>query len=146
MMNQQDKKLLKKINEIVKLLNEIDDENNNIAEQISRVDCEQSDWLHLIENSDLSNREYSNVARKIKALRKMRRSLKNEQVLLNTYSNNISKLIYNNQRDFFVQKINATAKQLDSEYKNRIITEDDIKNVLKIGKKKISRRKSDEKR
>lgn len=52
-----DKIFLKKVNELIEIFDWIDHEIENTAERTSKIDSESSDWLHLIENNCLTDKE-----------------------------------------------------------------------------------------
>ena len=136
-----DEIIYKKIFEVIKLLDEIDEMINNQSIELQKVDLEISDWLHYIENNDIDEKSSIKILIKLKELRQIRRTLHKEYEIENTYKNNSSKMMGNNTRQLLLSEINKTIKQLDNEYKNRILTDNDIKNILETTKKKAGRPK-----
>lgn len=136
-----DKIIVDKIRTLVKTLDEIDEFIDTQNEELSKIDLELSDWTHFIENNEFGEEVSHKVVSKIRDLRRKRRSLCNEQAIENAYKNNASKVMGNNTRPFLLSEIEKTVKQLDSEYKNRVITDEVIKDVLEQTKKKVGRPK-----
>ena len=122
--------LLEKIKQTVKLLDEIELMISTQAAELSKVDSELSDWLHIIENNELSKEECFNVMERMHALRIERRELNNEYELEKVYQTHKSKLSGNETRQFLIAEINKKKKELNQEYKNRVLTDENIKNVL----------------
>lgn len=129
--NQCDKILLKKLDDLIDILNWIDDEITSNSEKNSNVDSELSDWLHLVENNNLTDKELLEIMKKIKELRLKRRSVKNEYFLLNAYKENKIKLIHQAQRDFFRNEIMNKWYELNMPYNNRVITDKDVDEIVK---------------
>lgn len=111
------------------------------SEELQKVDYKLSDLYHLIENNDLSDEASINVVREIHLLRKERRSLNNEHDLEVVYQNQKQKMIGNDSRQFLVTELNKTNKRLNSEYKNRVYTEEEIEKLISPKKKRGRPRK-----
>lgn len=136
-----DKEIVSKIKLVIKTLDEIDDFIDTQNEEMSKIDLELSDWIHFIENNDFNEEISHKVVSKIRDLRQRRRSLCNEQAIESTYKNNASKVMGNNTRPFLLNEIERTVKQLDTEYKNRVLTDEDIQELYETTKKKVGRPK-----
>ena len=138
-----DELIIEKIKMVVCLLDEIDEMITSQAQSLQAIDYELSDYYHLIENNELSDVASINVVKKIHDLRKQRRSLNNESSIENTYQNQKTKLIGNGTRQFLLNEIYKTVKKLNSEYKNRILTDDTVQEILVQQKKKVGRPKKE---
>lgn len=139
-----DEEIVEKIGLAVQILNEIDEMIATQPKNLQQVDYELSDYYHLIENEDLSKFDINKIVKRIKELRKLRRSLSNENALESTYVNNKQKLIGNDTRQFLMVEINKKKKDLNSQYKNRIINEETLKELLIEPKKTRGRPKKEE--
>ncbi len=144
-MKERDKLVYEKITQVVKLLDEIDEMINDQSSELQKADYEISDWLHYIENSDIGKENSVKILNKVKELRQTRRTLHREYEIENAYKNNSSKMMGNNTRQLLLAEINKAIKRYDSEYKNRVLTEEDIKAILEPTKKKAGRPKKVEK-
>ena len=127
------------IKEAIKLIDEIDAMINTQAEELQKVDYEISDWLHYIENNETTGKENEKILKKLKELRIKRKSLHKEHAIEKAYKDNSNKMMGNNTRQMLLSEINKTIKQWENEYKNRILTEEEIKNFLET--KKVGRPK-----
>lgn len=96
-----------------------------------KTDEEISDLLHYIENNDLTPRQSTKMIKLLQQKRLIRRGLSNDNAIKNTYNTYKNKLIVNSQRQFFLTEIYKKAKELNSTYKNRQLTDEDIKNLIK---------------
>ena len=131
---------------ILDVCNKLDGIDNRIKTQsteLQDVDYKISDYLHYIENNDIDDKECVKIVKELKELRQIRRSLKKEYEIEKTYKDNASKVMGNNTRGMLMAEINKTMKQLDSEYKYRVINEDEIKDKIKEEKKKAGRPKKE---
>lgn len=122
--------LLKKVRDVTKLLDEIDEMIKTQAEELSKVDTELSDWYHLIENNDLNKDQSFKVVKRIHDLRIVRRDLNNENELEKTFSTHKNKLIGTDTRQFLNTEMNKKRKSLDTQYNNRVITQEEIEEVM----------------
>lgn len=123
--------VLSEIDNTIELLNKIDDYAITLTDELSNYDKRTTDLLHYIENNSLSAPQSCKIVKEIKQVRQSRRKIKNDMEVSKVYKDNINKLINKDSRNMLLTKIHKTAKQLDSEYKNRIYSEEDINNIIK---------------
>lgn len=143
-MNNRDEIIYNKIKQAVIMLDEIDKMINSQSEELQKVDYALCDWLHYIENNEINEKDSIKVIKEMQKLRKQRRSLHNEYEIEKVYKNNYSKMMGNNTRQFLLAEINKTIKQLGNEYKNRILTNEEINNILEEKKKRGRPKKIDD--
>lgn len=136
-----DKLIIDKITNAISILDEIDNMIKTQSEELQKVDYKLSDLYHLIENNELSDEASINVVKEIHDLRKERRSLNNEHDLEVVYQNQKQKMIGNDSRQFLVTELNKTNKRLNSEYKNRVYTTEQIEQLISPKKKRGRPRK-----
>lgn len=140
-----DELIYEKIKQAINMLDEVDDMINTQSTKLQKIDYELSDFYHLIESNELNEKQSYKIVQRIHNLRLKRRALNKEYEIENTYKNQANKMMGNNTRQFVLTEINKTIKQLDSQYKYRILTDEDIKNLLCIEAKKRGRPKKIEK-
>lgn len=87
--------------------------------------------LHYIENNNLNAPQSCKVIKEIKKIRLERRKIKKDMELSKVYKDNINKLVNKDSRNMLTAKLHKTEKQLETEYQNRIYTQEDINNILK---------------
>ena len=139
-----DKQIYIKIQESMQLLDEIDGMIDSQSNELQEIDYKISDILHYLENNEVNDKECVKIVQLLQEFRRIRRSLHKEHEIEKTYKENSGKVMGNNTRGMLLAEINKTIKQLTSEYKYRIITEDEIK-LLINDKKKVGRpRKKEE--
>lgn len=131
-----DKIIYEKIKETINLLDEIDEMINTQSVEVQQVDFELSDWLHYIENNEISDESSIKIVKKIKELRELRRCLNNEHEIEKTYKDNSSKMMGNNTRSMLLVEINKTKNRLNNDYKNRVLTDETINDLLNNKKKR----------
>lgn len=139
-----DKIIYEKIKQAMILLDEIDDMIDTQGTELQKIDYELNDWYHYIENNEIDENSSIKIIKEIHELRRLRRCLKNEYEIENTYKKNSSKVMGNNTRTLLLAEINKTIKQVENNYKNRVLTEEKINELLN-SKKKRGRQKKDEK-
>ena len=125
-----DKQIIDKINQAINILDEIDDMIQSQSTELQQVDLELSDLYHLIEFNELNEKQSYKFIKRIHELRLKRRSLQKEHEIENTYKNQANKMMGNNTRQFLLNEINKTIKQLDTTYKYRVLTDDNIQDLL----------------
>lgn len=134
-----DKIIFEKIKNAVSILDEIDKMIDEQPEELQKIDYELSDLYHYIENKDLTDDVSIKIIKRIKELRIERRSLNNEYSIEKAYKDNSSKMMGTNSRPFLLNILNQTVKNLNCEYKNRVLTEEDIQNLETTEKKRRGR-------
>ena len=134
-----DEILVDKITQAVKILDEIDEMISTQGQELQKIDLELSDLYHFIENNNVTDNTSVKLIERIKQLRLLRRSLQREYEIENAYKNNSSKMMGNGTRSFLLNTIKQTVKNLNSEYKNRVLTDDDIEKLQSTEKKKRGR-------
>lgn len=133
--------VIQKIKQVIELIDEIDNLINTQAKTLQEVDLELSDWLHFIENNDVTEKQCVIVIKRIKELRLIRKSLHKEHAIEKTYKDNSSKMMGNNTRQMLLSEINKTISQWEKEYNNRIITDEQILEIINTSK---ARKKKEE--
>lgn len=134
-------KLIELITTSISALNEIETMIDSQSSELQLVDLELSDLYHLIENNELDKEQSYNVVNRIHELRIKRRELQDEHELELTYNAHKSKLSGENTRQFLLAEIKKTESRLGSQYKNRILNEEQLKSLLEEPKKRGRPRK-----
>lgn len=115
----------------IQILNRVDEYIDTLVEELSNYDKRTTDLLHYIENNNLNAPQSCKIIKEIKKIRQERRKIKNDMELSKVYKDNINKLVNIDSRNMLMTKVHKTEKQLESEYQNRIYTQEDINNILK---------------
>lgn len=121
-----------KINDVIVILNEIDTYDSALSDNLSLVDSKICDLLHLIENNTLKTNQCYRVIKELHNLRIERRKIKNDMELMKVYRDNKQKLSNQDYRQFLLSNIGKKEKQLNGEYKNRIYTEEELKEMVGV--------------
>jgi len=146
---QSDIYFLKLLQDAINSLNTLDELIETNGRRQSEVDSELCDLLHLVENNDLNDDACIKIMARIKELRKVRRSLRNEYELINRYQEIKARLSSKENRQFIFVEIQKRFKTLNQEYKNRILTDKQVEDllekqgVIEESKEKISRKISE---
>lgn len=112
----------------------IDKEIENISNELSKVDLEQQDVLHYIENNNLKAGEYAKIGKLLKNIRIRRREIKNDLDKLIAVRENLTRK-YNNK--FIEKDIIEAIKGIESveKRKGKYSNRTEILNFLEGGTK-----------
>lgn len=124
--------LLVKIKNAIELLDEIDDILDRTPIEQSRCDSLKSDYLHIYENYELTDEQMISVSKKVHDVCVERRNWNNIALVGKAFRDNANKIGYKNQRPFLVNAIQMVVKNLNQDYKDRVLSEDDKKELLSI--------------
>lgn len=124
---------LKNLQDVINSLNEIDKVIETNAERQQTKDHEQSDILHMFEDltDETSNNVYVKLGRELTRIRKERRHLKKEFLLIKEYQSIKNRLTSSENRQFVNSSINKKMKEISLPYKFRVLTEEQRKGLLK---------------
>ena len=138
-MTLRDEKIVEMISNVVKELDSIDEFISVQSQEFSKVEEELLDYYHLIENNELSDSASIEIVKRIHNARKIRRSLKKEAEIERTYSTYKNRLTGTDTRKFLLAEVYKTRNSLNTTYKNRIITDEDVNSILNGSTKKKGR-------
>lgn len=122
--------IIDKVKEISTLMDELQSYTNNLSTLLQAVDYRISDLLHLIESEKLDTKACYRIVKELKNVRKDRRKIKNDMELSKTL--NLNKLLNIENRQFLLAELNKTNNHLNNKYKNRIYTEEEIKELIGV--------------
>ena len=133
------------IEDVKYICNKLDNIQSSIDElsnKLSTLELQEQDLLHLIENSTLKTNQCYRVIKEIRKCRLERRKVKNDMELARTYQTLQYKVMSaefrgllrgefsTENRKFLLTELNKTNSRLNQPYKNRIYTEEEIKEML----------------
>lgn len=119
------------LHRVISTLDELDELIDTNGDRQSKIDLELSDWLHKLQYDDeLTTEQITNIGIRIKELRKERESLRNEYELITEFSKNKNKLFQKENRQFLVHSIKQRLERLNQPYNNRVLTDDEMNEVL----------------
>ena len=118
------------INALLKL-NEIDEYNSTLTDKLSKLDSKEQDLLHYIENNKIHIFWCYRMIKEIKNIRIERRKIKNDMELLFRFNEIKTKIISKENRQFILAEIHKKKKQLQTVYKNRQYTEEELQKIIK---------------
>lgn len=115
------------------LLDKIEDYINSLEAALIEVNQKQQDLLHLIENENLKTNECYRVIKELHKVRVKRREIKNDIELANTFKLHKKQLLNIENRKFLIDILNKKQEQLlNSKYKNRNYTQEELKQLVKM--------------
>ena len=112
-------------------LADLDNYFNELPSLQSQIDEELSDLLHYIENNDLTPKQSTKMIKLLKQKRMARRGLCNDYEIKKIYNAHKGKMATDAQRPFFLSEIHKKAKELNSTYKSRQLSDEQIKELIK---------------
>lgn len=124
--------VLEELKSAINTLNKVDEYKDGLVDKLSEQDKKLSDLEHYIEENKLSTNQCYRMIKEIKKQREIRRKIKNDYTILTNYENNINKLINHDNRRLLLEKVYKINKSLDTKYKNRIYTEEEINEILGV--------------
>ena len=122
--------IIQAINSAIKLLDDVDNYEQEIPRLQSEVDSRLSDLYHYIENNKLKTNQCYRIVQEIHKLRRERRNINNDHELLRTLKANEQKIINTNNRKMLMAELRKTEKRLNNQYINRVYTEEEIKKIF----------------
>lgn len=129
---------LSKLQQVLNTLDEMDNMIKDNPDNQQKIDYEISDYLHLIQNTDLDKLDINKVMAALKKLRLKRASHYRFYEITKTYNANRDKLKYTSSRANLKEIIKNTLDNLNNEYNYRILESDDLNTLCteKIEEKK----------
>ena len=103
-----------KITEAITALNELDEYDSTLNDRLYQCD------------------KCYRIIRELHKIRIERRKIKNDIELMKTYRQNQQKLLNCESRKFIIPEIGKMEKQLNSTYKNRVYTEEELKEMVGV--------------
>ena len=135
---------LSKLQQVLDTLDEMDNMIKDNPDNQQKIDYEISDYLHLIQNTDLDKLDINKVMAALKKLRLKRASHYRFYEITKTYNANRDKLKYTSSRANLKEIIKNTLDNLNNEYNYRILESDDL-NTLCTEKTEEKKKRSPKK-
>ena len=125
--------MLQKFDDLDNIYNELQVMIKENPSNQQKIDWELSDYYHKLEDSTNTDIEFINIGKKIQQARLIRSDYSRVFEIIKCYNENKNKLIWSAQhdRDEFRKAIKYAIKYLHEDYKYRVLSEDDIKNLKK---------------
>lgn len=117
---------LSKLQQALDMLDEIDNMIKDNPDNQQKIDYELSDYLHLIQNTDLDKLDINKIMMELKKLRLKRASHYRFYEITKSYNANRGKLQYTSSRANLKEIIKNTLDSVNNEYRYRILESDDL--------------------
>lgn len=117
---------LSKLQQVLNTLDEMDNMIKDNPDNQQKIDYEISDYLHLIQNTDLDKLDINKVMTALKELRLKRASHYRFYEITKTYNANKDKLKYTSSRANLKEIIKNTLDNLNNKYNYRILESNDL--------------------
>lgn len=122
--------IIDRLKDAITVLDEIDTYSDNLTNQQSEIDSKLSDLYHYIEKNNLNAPQACKMIKEIQKQRKIRRKIKEDIELSKVYKNNINRLNTVDNRKFVLAEIHKANNKLNTTYRNRVYTEEELKELL----------------
>lgn len=122
------------LNKLIDSINNTSDCENEIYEYVNKLNDVNDaifDIMHYIENHELSRSGKIAIMDELQDLRRHRRDIKQMWEIYNTYGTNRNKLTQKENREFLIHALKQKDKELNTEYRYRHYTEDEINELNK---------------
>lgn len=136
-MGNKELEFLGKIKQVITLLDEIDEIIKSIPSTQQKNDYLLSDYLHLIESDEFGTVLATNITKEIKTARNERRAWNNIKLIADSYIKNKYKLMQTEQRKELTKILTDSVTNLHQDYKYRILSDEDIKELHKEKKQEM---------
>lgn len=123
--------VMDKLTKAIDILNEVDEYASTLNDKLSVLDSKEQDLLHYIENNRINMLWCYFMVKEIKTIRVERRKVKNDMELVSRFNDIKTRITSKDNRRFIVAELHKKMKQLQTTYKNRQYTEEDMMNVLR---------------
>lgn len=130
----EEQEFLLSLQRVINDLDTIDEMEMNISNLQSQVDSEISDYVHIIENygPTLTDKTKIKIFDRLAELRNIRRCRNNNHELVKYFKDHAGKLNLPNNRAILRQELSNKVKQLHYNYKYRVLTEEQVNELLKL--------------
>lgn len=136
-MENKELEFLGKIKQVITLLDEIDEIIKSIPSTQQKNDYLLSDYLHLIESDEFGTVLATNITKEIKTARNEKRAWNNIKLIADSYIKNKYKLMQTEQRKELTKILTDSVTNLHQDYKYRILSDEDIKELHKEKKQEM---------
>ena len=127
--------IVKQVQKVCDLLDELDEYLDSLPELHSEMDLRMSDLYHPIENEKLTSTQAKRFTDEIKSVCNNRRIIKDDIAYAKVFRDNINKLVQKDNRQMLLSKLYTLAKQKeDAQYTYRVYSDEEINKLLGIKK------------
>lgn len=131
--------MLTKLNELDSLTAEISEIIKEQPNKQQQIDWKLSDYYHKLEDLTTTDTEFINIGREIQKARLIRADYTRTYEIIKCYNENKDKLFWSpiHNREEFRKAIKYAIKYLHEDYKYRVLTDIEIKDLKKVSKEKV---------
>lgn len=133
--------IIDNIVQAISILNKTEEYLESLPAKLSEYDTILVDYEHIIELTPIEQLDAKKLIENMQKVYFARRKVKDDMKLGNTYKNNIEKLKELNNREFLIATIKKNRENISAGYTNRILTAEQVDEVMKKEKKKVGRPK-----
>lgn len=131
--------IIENIIRAVSVLNKTDEYADTLVDKLSECDSLNSDYTHFIENTPVEQVNLKKLYMDMQDNFKMRRKIKKDLSIKQSYNIMSDRLNNSANREMLIQKLKNLNSQLNTTYKNRILTEKQVQDLIIDSKNKRGR-------
>lgn len=131
-MEEENINIIENIIQAVSILNKTDEYLESLVTRLSECDSLISDYEHFIENTSIEEVNLKALYQDMQKNFMKRRIIKNNMAINGSYKNLVAKLNNSTNREFLIQSLKKTQAKFDTEYHNRVLTQEDIEKLKSI--------------
>lgn len=124
----------------ISILNKTDEYLEGLVSSLSECDSMISDYYHFIENTNIEEVNLEKLYADMKKVFEKRRIIKNDMTLRDNYKNLTTRLNNSVNREFLIQNMKNVQSKIGTKYTNRILTNEQIKELIKDVEKETKKR------
>lgn len=117
---------ISKLNTCFDTIAKIESDMETEIEELSNVDKELSDYMHIIENDSDNIKNPKQFIQNIAQLRKRRREIKIIMAVANRYKQLSNRMVNADNRTMLISELHKEVKNQQQEYKFRVLEKEDI--------------------
>lgn len=126
--------VLENIIQAISILNNTDKYLEGLNDSLSKCDSIISDYEHFIENSNIAEIDTVKLFKDMQNVFIKRRTIKKDIALKDNYYNLSNRLNNTTNREFLIHNLKTTSEKLETKYKNRVLSEEELNLLTTISK------------
>lgn len=128
--------IIDNIIQAISILNKTNEYLESLTNRLSECDSLVSDYEHFIENTPIDEVDLKKLYQNMQDNFIKRRNIKNDMAINDNYKNLTARLNNITNREFLIQSLKNTRSKLKTQYRNRVLKNEEIEELKKIEEKK----------
>lgn len=121
--------IIENLIQAISILNKTDEYLESLVNRLSECDSLISDYEHFIETTPIEEINLKKLYQDMQNNFIKRRQIKRDMTLNDNYRHLTTRLNNTTNREFLIQSMKTVQSKLNTKYRNRILSDDDLKNL-----------------